>query len=401
MRLSHPSSVLLLNLFVLVVPAHAGEMRTDEIPSKHLGRPMKLNVLLPDDYEKDAGRRYPVVYLLHGNGGDYGEWRRVGIEEEAKGLPLIIAMPEGNQSFYVNHHEKPGERWEDYIVGEVVQHVDASYRTLAARESRAISGLSMGGYGAMVLGLRHPELFASIASHSGALGVPAGVSSGPIARRIEEIFGPQGSPARKAYDLPALARDLPAGKRPHLYIDCGSQDFLLESNRNFVRELARLGIDYEYREVPGKHDFAYWKRNVRHSLSLQLEALARAAAAAPSSAPAAAGGSGHRELAGSWRLLVDFDGNVFDYILQFREEEGKLAAMLHSPRSGEHRFQAASFEQGLLKMEIERQIQGTTVKFVYEGKLSEKGLAGTIVPEGFEDQIQGKWQAERKKPEDL
>src|SRR5690606_10651412 len=317
-----------------------------------------------------SDRRYPVVYLLHGYGGNYREWERIGVAEQARDLAVILVMPEGDRSFWVNAHESPEARWEDWIVKEVVPHVDRTFRTIPHREGRAISGLSMGGYGAMILGLRHPDLFASIASHSGALNVPAGSFGGEIGQRLERIFGPAGSESRSTYDPLAVLEKLAAEKRPHLYIDCGSSDFLLEANRAFVRELARRRIDYEYREVPGGHDFAYWKRNVRVSLERQLAALEEAMRKAPDRTKESGSDSSGSErteeakdmsggdsddprgldaakdaekearaaprLDGDWNLLVSVLGRELDYTLRVRRKGDEHEAVLISPRSGEH-----------------------------------------------------------------
>jgi S-formylglutathione hydrolase FrmB len=390
----------LLILTSMAARAGAAEGRADEVDSKALGKKMPLLVLLPDGYDADPAKRYPVVYLLHGIGGDYREWQRVGIEKEAAGLPVIVVMPEGDQSFYVNIHDDPKGRWEDYITGEVVAHVDAKYRTIAAREARGISGLSMGGYGAVVLGLRKPGLFSTIASHSGALGAVSMDREGPIGERIKQVFGPPGSSTRKDYDPVLLLKAVPAAERPKIYIDCGAQDFLLESNRAFVRELASAAADYEYRELPGRHDFAYWKANVRTSLSRQLEAMAQAAEKArsaphaakeaPAAAPAAA------RVDGSWKLLVDIGGQSNDYTLRIRAAGDKLEGVLVSPRSGEHKFQTVAWKDGKLHMEILRNYEGQEIKWKYDGELTEKGLAGKVVPEGFENEFSGTWTAERE-----
>jgi S-formylglutathione hydrolase FrmB len=379
--------------------ASSGEMRTDELDSKALAKKVKLNVLLPDGYDADPARRFPVVYLLHGIGGDHTEWQRVGVEKETAGLPVIIAMPEGDQSFYVNHHGDPANRWEDYIAEEVVGHVDAKYRTIASRKGRGISGLSMGGYGAVVVGLRKPELFGSIASHSGAVGILASAPRGEIAERVKKIFGPEGSEERKKYDPVALLKAVPAASRPPIYIDCGGQDFLIESNRAFVRELAAARAEYEYREVPGGHDFAYWRANIRLSLGRQLEALARAkdlpkadAVASAPGAPKPSSGS----IDGNWKLLVNFGDEDRDYTLKLKTTGDKIEAVLVSPRSGEHKFETATFKDGKLHLEIVRDVGGQNVRFKYDGELGDKGFTGKVLPEGFEDQFQGTWKAERE-----
>lgn len=395
MRMTVAAPAAFLALLVLPSASSAGELRTDEIDSKALAQKMKVNVLLPDGYAADE-RRYPVVYLLHGYGGDYTEWQRVGVEKEAAGLPVIVVMPEGDKSFYVNHHEDPAGRWEDYIVQEVVAHVDSRYRTVPERASRAISGLSMGGYGALMVGMRHPDLFAAVASHSGALAVPGKATQGEIAERVAKVFGPEGSGTRKTYDLNSVAKGLPREKRPAIYLDCGSRDFLLEWNRDFVRELSGARIDYEYRELPGAHDHAYWKANVRYSLERQLEALSRAREVA--AAPKAAGAPTPTEsgdLRGEWKMVVDFNGQEADYKLQLKGSGESLEGVLVSPRSGDHSFQKITWKDGALRMEILRDYQGTKVKLIYDGKLSGTALEGKVAAEGFEDQFQGKWKAER------
>lgn len=140
MRTSLAASLGLILGLLSSLPA--GTLETRDLESKILKASVKLNVVLPDGYAESGERRYPVVYLLHGLGGDYGEWQRVGVVERAAGLDVILALPEGDKSFYINHHEKPGARWEDYIVEEVIPFVDGRYRTLAQRGKRGISGLS-------------------------------------------------------------------------------------------------------------------------------------------------------------------------------------------------------------------------------------------------------------------
>lgn len=384
----------------LTARLHPGEMETAELASSTLGQTVKINVLLPDGYKDDASRRFPTVYLLHGYGGDYTEWQRVGVAEEAAKLAVIVVMPEGDKSFYVNHHESAMGKWEDYIVKEVVGFIDERYRTKAAREHRAVSGLSMGGYGAMVLGLRHPETFASIASHSGALGVPGKAVQGEIAERLGKIFGPTDSAARRDYDLLRLSKDLPAERRPHIYIDCGSSDFLLADNRAFVAHLSSLRVPYEYRETQGGHDFKYWKSNIRYSLTKQLEALEAAAlaplpaAVAVAAAPAAPTASA-KDVLGTWDLTVKMFDQEFDYDLRLEEVDGKLKGTLVSPRSGEYSCKLTAYKDGVLRVEIDRSIQGNDVTFIYEGKLENGKLGGKVELKDIPD-AKGEWNAAKK-----
>src|SRR3954464_33416 len=134
----------------------------------------RVRVLLPAGYAADAGRRYPVLYLLHGADSDYQSWTRYGDAQAITAhAAMIVVMPDGgSDGWYTDWYEgdRPVQpRWETYHVGELVPWIDATYRTIAARRGRAIAGLSMGGYGALSYAARHPGTFAAAASFSGAL----------------------------------------------------------------------------------------------------------------------------------------------------------------------------------------------------------------------------------------
>jgi S-formylglutathione hydrolase FrmB len=160
---------------------------------------------------------------------------------------------------------------------EVVGFVERNFPARPARQARAVGGLSMGGYGALRLAMAHPELFASANSHSGALmhgGRDGPRPDGPLSPdEFRRIFGarPQGSD----HDLVALARRLKqsGGPIPRMLLDCGTDDFLLEDNRAFRRELQRFDVPHEYREFPGAHTWDYWDEHVRDALDFHLDAL--------------------------------------------------------------------------------------------------------------------------------
>ena len=148
---------------------------TVEFEAPSVDRTMKYNIVLPAGYE-ESDQRYPVLYLLHGLTSNYTLWGRMRVPVYAARYELIVVMPDVGNSWYVNWAQSDdGQKnaWEDYMINDVIGHVDANYRTIARREGRAINGLSMGGYGALMLGLRHPEMFCSIGSHSGAIAYAA------------------------------------------------------------------------------------------------------------------------------------------------------------------------------------------------------------------------------------
>lgn len=240
-------------------PAVLGERAFD---SRSLGRPTPYRVLLPANYGVSA-RRYPVLYLLHGLNGSFLDWGdRTRLATHVAGSDVIVIMPDVNDSWYV---DADAARYESYVARDLVEEVDRQFRTVAAREARAIAGLSMGGYGAIKIAIRHPGRFAVAGSFSGAFDV---VRDGRQAEWLGDTegfvraFGPVGSPRRIENDIYRLAAQADPATVPYLYLDCGWDDFLLQANRDFVALLQRRHIAYEYHEVRGTHSWEYWDRRV-------------------------------------------------------------------------------------------------------------------------------------------
>ena len=183
--------------FAAPVAAEPLELETVEFFSPAVDRTMKYNIVLPHDYDGSSAR-YPVLYLLHGLTQNYTAWGLSNGTPFYAGLydDLIVVMPDAGNSWYVNWTAEEGgqqNNWEDHIITDVVNHVDWNFRTIARREGRAITGLSMGGYGAITLGLRHPEMFISIGSTSGAL-----EHARQIARRMRGESPPRQAQQRSA-----------------------------------------------------------------------------------------------------------------------------------------------------------------------------------------------------------
>jgi putative tributyrin esterase len=247
------------------------------------GAEVKFNVILPHDYAT-GDRRFPVLYLLHGFGGHYSDWCTYShIVEYAKPYEEIIVMPEGANSWYVNNYANPKMQWEDYIIEDLIPYVDAHYRTVASRPGRAIAGLSMGGYGALFLGLKHHDTFAAVASLSGVVAsanLPRwdeplveteanNKAYDRIRNALAEDFGPQDNPARNGEDPFLLVRQLTQARCPDLYISVGAQDNLAKENLEFAQLLHSLKIIYGFTEVPGKHEWPVWDSQVKTVLLLQ------------------------------------------------------------------------------------------------------------------------------------
>ena len=282
--------------------------------STALGVKKNVVVYLPAGYTT-SGKRYPVFYYLHGLGGEETNWTSGGkLHETADqlGLQAIVVMPDGDDGFYADSAKqvdydacmKSGaglffpqrprrttcvraSKYETYIVNDLVSWVDATYRTIASREGRAIAGLSMGGFGALHLAMRHPTLFAAAASHSGVdallYGGPIPYAKGKVklvtdVKKWGDGLGPFGTWIRgifgmdletwRSYDPASLVAKLDPKTAPALYLDCGTEDdFLLHNGMQYLHDLLlERGIEHAYYIGPGRHDFAFWRARLPHSL---------------------------------------------------------------------------------------------------------------------------------------
>ena len=236
--------------------------------NKSLGKQAAANILLP---ETGSGP-FRVLYLLHGLSDDHTMWlRRSSIERYVENLPLIVVMPDGERGFYSNAAE--GFPFLTALAEELVERVDRTFPTIAARDGRCVAGLSMGGYGAMRFALTYPERFAAAVSHSGAVAWghkppdPTRGSVGEWHRILGEAYvgGPN--------DLFALSEKVSTALRPALRIDCGVEDFLIEDNRAFDAHLNAIGYPHEYAEHPGGHTWSYWDTHIQDSLAFFRKTL--------------------------------------------------------------------------------------------------------------------------------
>lgn len=237
--------------------------------SRSLQKASTLNVLFPD--HPNIPRPWATLYLLHGLSDDQSIWmRRTSIERYVNGLPLVVVMPDGGRGWYTNARE--GYAYEDDLIKDVVGLIDRTFPVKAERSGRAIGGLSMGGYGAIKNSLKHPDLFASVHSHSGALGFLRNPERGrAISPEYSRIFGDE--PGGGTEDPYALIKTLDHGRLPALRIDCGDKDFLIEQNREFHNYLESMHVPHEYEEFPGEHNWAYWDAHIPAAIAFHARNL--------------------------------------------------------------------------------------------------------------------------------
>lgn len=241
--------------------------------SHSLKKASSFSVVFPDD--PAVARPWGAYYLLHGLSDDHTIWtRRTSIERYVAGLPLVVVMPDGGRGWYTNAADGLSP-YEDDLVTDVVGLVDRTFPVRAERAGRAIGGLSMGGFGAVKIGLKHHEMFSSVNSHSGAFGFARLDPATALERSPEftRIFGP--APKGGPDDPFALAEHIDRGRVPALRIDCGTDDFLIDQNRAFHEHLDTLRIAHEYQEFPGAHDWEYWDLHVREAVAFHARNLGR------------------------------------------------------------------------------------------------------------------------------
>ena len=227
-----------------------------------------MTVILPQDAKGDGP--FPVLYLLHGLSDDDTIWeRRTSIERYVAAMPLIVVMPDGGRGFYTDAVQ--GMAYESHIMEDVIGFTERFFPAMRERKGRAIGGLSMGGYGSMKLALKYPDAFCSVVSHSSAFDVRRRVENQERAPEFRMIFGDD--PAGKDNDPFRLAEVIDRRKLPAIRIDCGTEDGLIEESRAFHKHLEKLGIQHEYAEYPGAHNWAFWDEHVQEALRFHARAL--------------------------------------------------------------------------------------------------------------------------------
>ena len=292
-----------------------GRVVTDSLWSYALGTYKQVVVYLPPSYDRSPPARYAVAYYLHGWSGNETNWVKAGKLDAsmdtlvAGGMrEMIVVMPDGDDGWWMtssslpdvpgclralpayagdaNSYCVPWPHYDDYVNYDLVHWVDATFRTKADRAHRGIAGLSMGGYGAMLLAFEFPETFAAAASHSGVVWplewAPAGVLNRPagtpdstwtriwgnaVGKSMRAVFGRDTAAWFAKDPIHLLDRDKARGAAlPALKADCGASDPFLAGNRAFRDALKVRAVPLTYDEYAGAHDWNYWRAHARESL---------------------------------------------------------------------------------------------------------------------------------------
>lgn len=255
------SLVSVLSFWQVAVAAKVDTLTTYSTVMK---KDIKAVVVLPEGYV--SAKSYPTVYLLHGAGDNFSGWvnKVPSIKKYADQFQMIIVCPDGNvTSWYFDSPEDPAWKYETYVSKELVNIIDKKYSTIKDRKGRAITGLSMGGHGALYLAFKHQDIFAAAGSMSGGVDIRPFPLNWDIAKRLgaEDKF-----PERWEQNSVINLIHLLSPNRLAINIDCGRDDFFYEVNMKLHEKLQYNNVPHDFTIRPGAHNWEYWSNSIGFQL---------------------------------------------------------------------------------------------------------------------------------------
>lgn len=242
----------------------AAQVDTVEVSSSVMKRNLKVVVVRPAGY--NSGKEFPVVYLLHGYSGNHSNWitKAPGIQQAADQYNMIIVCPDGGfSSWYWDSPVDPQSQFETYVSKELVSYIDKNYKTIRDRKGRGITGLSMGGHGALYLAFKHQDVYGTAGSMSGGVDIRPFPNNWDMAKRLG-TYAEQ--PERWEKNTVINMLHLLTPNALSLIIDCGTDDFFYGVNENLHKQLEYRKIPHDYIARPGAHNWPYWENAVQHQL---------------------------------------------------------------------------------------------------------------------------------------
>jgi enterochelin esterase-like enzyme len=247
----------------------AGTLLDDRLSSPIIGETFPYRIYLPPDYLRASQRHYPVLYMLHGAGGNYTEWSDSYLPEAADRMmasgeipPMIIVMPDDGGETYWANWSGGGPRWADYLTEDVVSFIDQRYRTLSSASARGIGGLSMGGLGALNLAFSHPDTFGVVGAHSPSVRV----EPDPGLWFLDGDTFWENNPVWLAHNRAGLGS-------LRIWMDAGTDDIWLPNIEAVRDALVEEGLQPEWNIFPGPHEAEYWIEHVPDYLRFYGAAL--------------------------------------------------------------------------------------------------------------------------------
>lgn len=266
----------ILSMLLLLTASAAAQVTvvSDSLFSASLNSVSRFTILLPEGYHKGE-ERFPVLYLLHGLGGDHTNWvEKTGLIRYANDHRLIIVTPDAGDGWYSNSPLIPNARYEDHLMLDIIPAVERKYRTLRSKHHRSIAGLSMGGYGAVKMALKYPGMFFFAGAISPSMQFPGALEDSAIVARwsrsaiqnLRSLFGDRRAAFWDEHDVMRLAANAYGPTLPYIFLSTGSQDGILEiagQTHELAGILRSRGAAFEMHELPGKHDWNFWDQEIR------------------------------------------------------------------------------------------------------------------------------------------
>ncbi|MBL7970131.1 MAG: esterase family protein [Prolixibacteraceae bacterium] len=257
----------ILVLFFIVwtfASVRAAVVDTIQVYSQSMQKNIKSVIVTPDSYT--SGKAFPVVYLLHGYSGNHLDWinKAKGFEKAADLHNLIIVCPDGSySSWYWDSPVDPKSQYETFVSGELVKAIDDRYKTIKDRKGRGITGLSMGGHGALYLAIRHQDVFGTAGSMSGGVDIRPFPNNWDMPKRLGTYAE---YPERWEKNTVINMLNLLTPNSLALIIDCGTEDFFFKVNENLHQQLLYRNIPHDFIVRPGAHNWPYWTNAVKFQM---------------------------------------------------------------------------------------------------------------------------------------
>lgn len=250
-------------LLLVVSGSFAAKVDTLEVFSPAMKKNIKTVVVLPDGYAKS--KTYPVLYMLHGYSGNYASYPKINGTIAGADLyqMILVCLDGGYGSWYWDSPIDPAFKYETFVSKELVNWVDKQYATIASPRGRGITGLSMGGHGALYLAIKHPDVFGAVGSTSGGVDIRPFPNNWDMAKRLGKY---DEYPDRWEKNTVINLLYLIQPKTLKIMIDCGAEDFFLKVNENLHQQLAYRNIPHDFIVRPGGHNGTYWQKSVPYQM---------------------------------------------------------------------------------------------------------------------------------------
>lgn len=227
-------------------------VKQEDVKSKLMNKKIPVSVILPDTYS--SSKKYPTIYTLHGwSGSNKNFYEKTPVGELADKYDVVFVSPDGGyDSWYIDTDKS---KYESFISKELVEFMNKNYSVLDKKEKRAITGLSMGGFGALYIGIKHQDVFGNVASMSGGVNLEQYKYNWGINKVVKANYSD--------YNIKDIAHML-LGTKSNILFDCGYDDFFISANRELHKKLLDLNVAHDYIERPGAHNWDYWKNSIKY-----------------------------------------------------------------------------------------------------------------------------------------